>query len=41
MPPGLADLLQRTVGEPDLSHVESLIADMANTVGQIFDEVVV
>ena len=41
MPPGLADLLQRTVGEPDLSHVESLIAEMANTVGQIFDEVVV
>ncbi len=41
MPPGLADLLQRTVGEPDLSRVESLISEMAEIVGTIFDEVVV
>ena len=40
MPPGLADLLQRTVGEPDLNHVESLIVETANTVSQIFDDVV-
>ena len=41
MPPGLADLLQRTVGEPDLGHVESLIAEMANSVGTLFDQVIV
>lgn len=41
MPPGLADLLQRTVGEPDLGHVESLIAEMANSVGTLFDRVIV
>ena len=40
MPPGLADLLQRTVGEPDLNHVESLIVETANTVSQIFNDVV-
>ena len=40
MPPGLADLLQRTVGEPDLNHVESLIVETANTVSEIFDDVV-
>ena len=41
MPPGLSDLLQRIVGEPDLNHVESLIVETANTVSQIFDDVVV
>lgn len=41
MPPGLADLLQRTVGEPNLGHVESLIAEMANSVGTLFDQVIV
>jgi len=40
MPPGLADLLQRTVGEPDLNHVESLIVETAKTVSQIFNDVV-
>ncbi|WP_297322332.1 bifunctional [glutamine synthetase] adenylyltransferase/[glutamine synthetase]-adenylyl-L-tyrosine phosphorylase [uncultured Bartonella sp.] len=41
MPPGFADLLQRTAGEPDLQRVQSLIADAAKTVTEIFDRVVV
>lgn len=41
MPPGLADLLQRTAGEPDLKRVESLVADTAQAVAEIFDRVVV
>lgn len=40
MPPGLADLLQRVAGEPDLQRVEGLLAENAQFVAKIFDRII-
>lgn len=40
MPPGLADLLQRVAGEPDLQRVEGLLAENAQFVTKIFDHII-
>ena len=40
MPPGLADLLQRVAGEPDLQRVEGLLAENAQFVTKIFDRII-
>ena len=40
MPPGLADLLQRVAGEPDLQRVEGLLAENAQFVAKIFDHII-
>lgn len=40
MPPGLADLLQRAAGEPDLLRVESLITETMAGVRKIFNHAV-
>ncbi|MCZ2203842.1 bifunctional [glutamine synthetase] adenylyltransferase/[glutamine synthetase]-adenylyl-L-tyrosine phosphorylase [Bartonella sp. A05] len=39
MPPGLSDLLLRSVGEPDLLRIEKLIEDMGQLVRSIFTQV--
>ncbi|MDD9330312.1 MAG: bifunctional [glutamine synthetase] adenylyltransferase/[glutamine synthetase]-adenylyl-L-tyrosine phosphorylase, partial [Bartonella sp.] len=39
MPPGLSDLLLRSIGEPDLPRVEKLIEEIGQSVRTIFTQV--